>query len=422
MSFTHLKKIVIPTVIGNVLEWYDFILYAYFMTTFAKLYFPEEDQFISLLVLYSTFASGFLMRPLGAILFGYIGDKIGRKTALYYSIIMMSLTSFLMSIIPTHQAWGIYASIFFVLVRLIQGLAVGGEYSGAATYLIESAPQNRKTFFGSFALASAYCGFVLSSLVGIILSHIFSSESLNSYGWRFGFVFGGLIGLIGFYVRSRFRDTKEFECEIIKKHVQNHPLKELYINNWRNLLIAVAVGMFPAGLCYMVFVYFSNFLELHGNFTFGYISNMNLVMMILVVVFIPVVAYLADRFFSRKFLMWAGLVLTAIFCLPLMHLLISFPMKILLVFGFLDILFEANLLAEIASYFPVNCRYSAIAITLNLTNGIAGGIAPLTALFLIHTTGILISPMFYIIGLCLISAVGLIFAKRIKVSNMYINK
>jgi MHS family proline/betaine transporter-like MFS transporter len=419
MSIFKYKKTIASAIIGNILEWYDFILYAYFITIFSKIFFPHQNNFHTLLLTYSLFAASYLMRPLGALIFGFIGDRLGRKTSLYYSIAIMSISSFMLSALPDYNSWGVYSIILFIIIRLSQGLALGGEYSGAALYLIESAPPNYKTFFGSFALAGAYSGFILSSFVVTILSHLFSPANLESYGWRFGFLLGGFVGLVGFYIRSKLTETTEFQKAKLQSSTLVNPLKELYIHHWKNLSIALAVGILPAGLSYMVFVYFNNFLITHGNYTIQQTSSINFIMMLFVVFTIPLIGFLADKFLSRKIFMWTAAILITIFCIPLMHLLIDSPITVLLFFAFLNVLFEANLLTEIAEIFPVNCRYSGIAITLNLTNGLAGGLAPIIAIYLIHATGILISPMFYIILLGVISIAGMFLMKKIK-RNTYV--
>lgn len=410
-----LKKLLLPALAGNVLEWYDFVLFGSFMNNFAKLFFYSRDSLNSLFFAYSLFAVSYLMRPIGAIIFGFIGDKYGRKICLYYSISIMCSTSFLISILPTYQFIGVSASIIFIIIRMLQGIALGGEYSGIVTYLVESSPLDRRTFFSSFALVGAYSGFLVSSLILFVLSLVFSQNELNEYGWRFGFAFGGGIGLFAYYIRTTFTETQEFKYRVIESRLEVNPLRELFITHRRQLFTASAVAILPAGFSYMFLVYFNSHLELYGNFQLNWLAKISLVTTAWMVLAIPLIGYLADAIFTRRIFMWASATLTIIFAIPLMQSLLIAPLTVILICATINVMFEANLLAEIAENFNVTCRYSGIAITLNLTNGVAGGIAPMIALLLINRN-ILFSPMFYIMVLSVISMIGLVIMGRHKMN------
>lgn len=402
----NIRPVILPAVVGNALEWYDLTFYGYFAGVFARLYFPNEDPFLSLLAAYGLFAASYFMRPLGAMIFGYVGDKYGRKYSLAYSIIIMGACSLLISLLPTYAQWGASASVFLIILRLLQGFAVGGEYSGASIYLIESAPKGKRTFYGSLALSSAYSGFLLSSIVGALLSAFLSEESLLAWGWRLGFLFGAIIALIGFYVRKKLQDTPAYKNEREAHHRQVNPIKNLLYNHPKQFLIALGIALLPAGSTYMILVYSASFIELYGNYSSRYVLNINTIMMIFIVVIIPFIGLLADRI-GRKKVMYTAAILMIIFCLPLFQLLLYYPLIALLSLAFLSVLFEANVPTEVAEMFPVSFRYTGLALTLNVTNGIAGGLAPIIATVLIHTTNILVSPMFYVIGFGVITLFSL---------------
>lgn len=405
-KLTSLRKILLPAFVGNLLEWYDLTLYGYFAVIFATLYFPQRDHALSIIEAYGIFAASYFMRPVGAIVFGYIGDHYGRKYSLVYSIIIMAVCSVLISILPTYQDWGIAAGVCLAIIRLLQGFAVGGEYSGAAIYLIESAPEKWRTFFGSLVLSSAYSGFLFSSIVGTLLHSLLTPAQLISWGWRIGFAFGGLIAVVGFYISSTIKETPVFRHLEHTQQDHSSPLKTLFRDHWRKLLLALGISVLPAGYTYMIIVFFTSYLSTYTTYSSQQILFMNTLLMLFLIFVIPVIGFVADKVGRRKVMLTAA-TLIILLCIPLFNLLTQHTLIILLTCGFLMALFEANTTAEIAGMFPVTVRYTGLALTLNLTNGIAGGIAPIVASYLIRTTGIRVSPMFYIIGLGIIGLFSL---------------
>lgn len=396
------KPAILPAIIGNTLEWYDFTLYAYFATIFATLYFPDSNKFLSLLGVYGVLAASYFMRPVGALVFGYIGDKFGRRYSLSYSILLMGACSFLVSILPTYADWGIMAGISLAIIRLAQGFAVGGEYSGAAIYLIESAPAQKRSFFGSLSLASAYSGFLISSAVGVLLTFIFPSEILTEWGWRVGFALGGVLALIGLHIRKKLHNNAVTPPAEKTQQYQSSPLKDLLFKHPKTFLLALGMALLPAGFSYMIFVYIMNFLQMENGFTTQEIFYMNTLTMVFLVCVIPFIGLAADKI-GRKTLMLGSAILILVLCIPLFQLTLQYALIGILALTLLNAGIEACLPAEIAEMFPAKCRYTGLALTLNLTNGVAGGLAPIIASTLFYTTGVVVSPMFYIIGLSLIT-------------------
>ena len=214
---SHLKKVVVSSMIGNALEWYDFALYGYFSTLLAKLFFPSSDAVVSLMATYGVFAAGFFMRPLGGIIFGYIGDKMGRKKALLWSIYLMSFPTFAIACLPTyeHIAWG--APLLLTLIRLLQGLSMGGEFTGSIIFIVEHAEGRRRGFWGSFAPLSAILGILIGSGLAAFLSYTLDSEQLSAWGWRIPFALSLFGGWLGSYMRKTLGDPKTFEKSHKKK-------------------------------------------------------------------------------------------------------------------------------------------------------------------------------------------------------------
>lgn len=398
-----LKSLIFPAIIGNILEWYDFTIYAYFATGLAALYFPHQDKLLSLIETYGLFAASYFMRPLGAIVFGYFGDKFGRKISLSYSVIIMGCCSIAIAILPTHATWGALAGISLALIRLIQGFAVGGEYSGASIYLIEFSPPNQRTFFGSLSLMGAYSGFLLSSMVGTLLSAALTSSQLMSFGWRLAFILGALITILGFYMRRKLQETPEFlALKNSKNKARQNPLKSLLYYHPKTLMLALGIAVLPAGFSYIVFVFLPNYLTTYAGFTSNKVFEMNTIAMSFVVVLVPVIGFIADKI-GRKILMLTSAVLIMFLCIPISRQLLHDPVTVLILLGALNVMFEANIPTEIAELFYSDFRYTGLALTLNLTNGIAGGFAPIIGTLLIYETGLIISPMFYVVFLSVIT-------------------
>ena len=198
-----LLKIILVGLIGNVMEWYDFAVYGYFAGILGKLFFPSSDPGLSLIASFGAFAAGFLMRPLGGILFGRIGDSMGRQAAMSLSVLAMAIPTVLMALLPTYDQIGIFAPITLVGLRVIQGLSVGGEYTSSLIYLAENGPSHRKAFTAIWGSWGAVLGMLLGSGVGLVTASFLTPEALELWGWRIPFALGGLVALSGWWIRRR---------------------------------------------------------------------------------------------------------------------------------------------------------------------------------------------------------------------------
>jgi len=186
---------------GNVIEWYDFSLYGYMAAVLSRLFFPHEDQLVSLIATYGVFAAGFIMRPLGGFVFGHVGDVIGRKRALVVSVLLMVVPTILLGLLPTYEQWGVWAAVCLVAIRMLQGLSVGGEFSGSATYLAETAAPGRRGFAASWANIGSMIGMLLGAATPAVTLSLLSSPDVDAWGWRIPFLFGGVLGVIALLLR-----------------------------------------------------------------------------------------------------------------------------------------------------------------------------------------------------------------------------
>ena len=213
-------KAVISSSIGNALEWYDVLIYGAMAVIIAKLFFPVENQTVSLLITFATFGVSFFMRPLGAIVIGIYSDRVGRKAALTLSIFLMMLGTLLIAIMPTYSQIGLWAPLGIVLARLIQGFSAGGEFGSSTTYLVEHAP-HRRGFFASWQVASQGLSIVFAAIAGTMIYSLLTEEQLYSWGWRLPFMFGLLIGPVGYYIRRTLDESPEFA----ESEPTQHPLR-----------------------------------------------------------------------------------------------------------------------------------------------------------------------------------------------------
>ncbi len=236
-------RILFSAIVGNALEWYDYLLYAYFADIFAKLFFPTSDEYLSIMISFAAFAIGFVARPLGGIVFGYIGDRFGRKVSLTISIILIAVPTTIMGLLPTYYQIGIFAPILLILMRILQGISLGGEFSASSTFLVESAPKNQQGFYGSFSTASIGLGMILASAVALLIHHYFTASEIQEFAWRIPFVSSIFIGVLGIYLRSHLEESEAFKKAQTQHKLIQKPLRTIFKNYPANFFISCGIFM-----------------------------------------------------------------------------------------------------------------------------------------------------------------------------------
>lgn len=388
---------------GSALEWYDFLLYAYFASLFAKLFFPTHDQFTSLLASFSVFAMGFLVRPLGALILGHIGDKIGRRTALLATIITITGSSFFMAILPTYEQIGILAPIFLIFLRMLQGIAISGELNSAAAYIIEHVSIKHRGFAGSLVMAIALLGIILAAAVATILMTVLTSDQLNTWGWRMAYVIGGVLGIFGIYLRMRSKESPEFVKAANK--LDHLPLKTLFSEYSKSLLAGIFLTSIMAVGNYLLIGFVTIYVtQINPEISLQSATLINLIAMLVYTVFQPYMGYLSDRF-GRKPIFLSGLMEFTIFIGPIFWLLNQPNFLSILVgealLGFCLAPIGGLIPTILAEKFPSHVRTSGSLLAYNISLAIFGGTTPAIALALVHYTNNNYSPLLYV-GLCLI--------------------
>ena len=406
---TNLKKAVLSTVICNSLIWYDYALYGTLIEIISHLFFPNNNPFISLLEAFGVFAVGFIMRPIGAALFGHFGDSYSRKYALLFAIVSMTVPMFLLSVLPTYDSIGIVAPILLILVRLIQGIALGGE-AGNAAFLIEYAPSNKRGFICSFEVFSAIVGSIISAMVIAVCKMSMSFAAFQDWGWRIPFVFGVVIGFIGMLLRY-LTDESPAYTKAHKEHKSVSPLKELFRENKKKFFVAIGIDSVEEATLYVFLIFFAQAAIATNNQYTNISYNISLIVLAVLTIFF---ASLSDKYGRKKVLMvtFISLLFTAY---PIFWLLHQENVAYIACAQLLLAVTTAASLGPVSAAalesFPISIRYSGFALSRNIAAAIFGGMAPITCTYLAYAVGETTGPCIFFMLTALVGIVSLSFFK-----------
>lgn len=401
-------------VIGNALEWYDFLVFGFFTVIIARLFFPATSEYGSILLTTATFGVGFFMRPVGGIFLGLYADRRGRKAALLLVIALMTVAIALIAFAPTYAAIGIGAPIIIVLARLIQGFSAGGEFASATAFLTESAPPHRRGYYGSWQMVGQGLAVLIGAILGTVLTRTLTPAALDGWGWRIPFLFGLIIGPLGLYIRRSLDETSAFlqSCQGPAARQNAGSLLALHVKEMLACLGMVVTGTITF---YVVLIYIPTFArtQLHIPLDQAFLAQS--IGLAVEVVLIPICGALSDRI-GRKPVMIAALVLDLIVTYPLFAWVSANPsfgslltMQIILcgLFG----VFNGPISTALAEQFPTRVRSTALAISYNIAVMLFGGFAQFFVTWLIAATGTPIAPAYY---LMFGAAVGLLAAFFLK--------
>ena len=386
------RRVIAAGIAGNVMEWYDFAVYGYFARTIGQLFFPSDDPFLSLMAAFGAFAVGFLMRPLGAVVFGYIGDRVGRAHSLLLSVVAMAVPTFAIGLLPTYHDIGIGASVLMLLCRILQGLAVGGEYTGSVVFLAERAPPGKRGLASAWAPFGAVAGILLGSVIGTAIINLWPMEEVVGWAWRLPFLVGVVVGGVGFFIRRHVSFDKA-------PPGKGFPLTQALREQPREMLQVVGICIANAVGFYLIFVYVTTWLKLYAKMKIGDALLVNSINMAIMLGVILAAGWLSDKI-GRKPVMAAAAIGMALFGWPLMALMQTgdFLNVFLGQLGFVLLVGSYNAVNPIAicELFPRSVRCSAVSTAYNITLGVVGGTAPIVATWLIETTGYALAPGLYV--------------------------
>jgi MHS family proline/betaine transporter-like MFS transporter len=390
------RSIFLSAISGNVLEYYDFTVYAVFSLAIGQAFFPSGSQVIQTLSSLSVFAVGFIMRPIGGIIFGYIADKYGRRVSLIISMLGMTMTTFTIGLIPGYSDIGYGAPILLVMMRLIQGLCISGEGAGAAIFILEHYQNLRPGFTAGIVHASNIAGTLLASFVGIILEQLFPELE---FAWRFAFILGGIMGIIGFYFRLRVSETPIFEMLAEKKRTLKMPFMHVIRSSWPAMLITCCLGGSASSLVYIIKTYINIFyyevLGFDKTTALIYLSYSSVIMMLTM----PLSGYISDHIGRFKMIIIASITIV-IAATPAFMLLASLEIwkqivaltTIAMLGGFI----AGTAYIFIISLFSAEERFTGVAFSYNLGVALFGGTSAVISRWLVEVTHLYHAPAFYV--------------------------
>lgn len=413
----NVVKSLLSSSIGNVLEWYEYTLYAYFATVISKLFFPIENHFVASLLTFSTFAIGLAARPIGGIIFGYMGDKYSRKQTLMITMLLMSIPTMCIGCLPTYSQIGFLAPVLLIFLRILQGIALGGEFGASCVYLFESVPQSKRGFFGSIALTGVGLGLVLSSCTIFIVESFVTEEAIYAYAWRIPFFISVFGSLIAYYMRKNLLETDDFvKIKSANAFVAN-PLKEMFLNHKSTLVSLFSIFLTTQVAFFVVFIYGKTMMM---DFL-GYSSQQAGMFILLTVVSYTIstviFGYLSDKV-DKRLIILAGTIGIFFAAIPFINALKGGDapsiLQLCMLLGVLIGMTEGTLNPLVAGSFPINIRATSVAFCWNFTSVSFGGVAPIISMWLIENAGGIDTIAYYLMSVCVVSMVGVLWKLSIR--------
>ncbi|MEU3416292.1 glycine betaine/L-proline transporter ProP [Streptomyces sp. NPDC006658] len=396
------RRAVKAAALGNAMEWFDFGVYSYIAVTLGKVFFPSGNPTAQLLSTFGAFAAAFLVRPLGGMVFGPLGDRIGRQKVLAVTMIMMAAGTFAIGLIPSYSVIGVGAPLLLLAARLVQGFSTGGEYAGASTFIAEYAPDKKRGFFGSWLEFGTLAGYIGGAGLVTLMTALLSSEDLLSWGWRIPFLIAGPMGIIGLYLRMRLEETPAFAAQLEKAEARPKvPLRDMVAGQWKALLICMGLVLVFNVTDYMLLSYMPSYLtsELKYDETHGLLVVLGVMALMMIVQ--PFAGALTDRIGRRPVIAagCAGFLLLSVPALLLIRqgslLAVGLGMAAL---GLLLVCFTAAMPAALPALFPTRVRYGSLSIGFNVSVSLFGGTTPLVVTALIGATGNMMMPAYYMMA------------------------
>lgn len=403
-------RVALAGAIGNVLEWYDFGLYGLLAPVLASSFFPSSNRTAALLEVYGGFAIGFAMRPVGALVLGRLGDRMGRRFVLLVSVMLMGISTVAMGLLPTYYAIGIWAPVLLIVTRLFQGFSVGGEFVGSVTYLVEAAPPGRRGFAGSIANWGATAGLLLAAGVAAIATDKIGSAHLGAWVWRAPFLLGGALASVAYYMRHRLPEVMQEPGTLSKSNAKS-PLWQAIREQPKVMLAALLFTTGYGIINYLTMVFLPTYAHEFGHAAEYQVLSANTAGQAIALVVVPIAGWASDRWFTRRrilFAMWVceGAVAWRAFDLArrgvggLWIAQLTFALLLAIVMGTAP--------AMLAEQFHSGYRVTAHAIVLNIGIGVFGGTAPIVAVALIRYTSNTMAPAGYLIFAAVLAAVGVL--------------
>ncbi len=423
------KKAIVGGVVGNFVEWFEYGVYGYLATVIATLFFPPGDRVAALLATYSVLALSAFIRPLGGVIFGRFGDKVGRRNVLAVAILMMSGATAAIGMLPTYATVGFLAPVLLLTCRLVQGLAAGGEYVGAVSFVVEYGPANRRAYYASWVSVSVFAGLLCGVGLVTLMTTVLGDAAMEAWAWRLPFLLALLLGVVGLYLRLQIEETPAFralqeeneraleargldDLGESEQTIAASPLIEAVRTQWKPILIFVGFAMTNATGSYLFAAYLSTYLQEEVGLSASSALLANSIALIVLIPLLPIGGMLCDRIGRKPMLLMACVLFAALsvpaYLIAAQGTLLS---AILASVMFVAPLFfmTSGLTISIAEMWPTRLRYSGSAIAYNIGFGFFGGGAPLIATFLVARTGDPLAVGYYVMALATISFFVVLF-------------
>ncbi|WP_254459415.1 glycine betaine/L-proline transporter ProP [Xanthomonas sacchari] len=413
-----LKRAVGAAALGNAMEWFDFGVYGYLAVTLGHVFFPSTNPTAQLIATFATFTVAFLVRPLGGLVFGPLGDRYGRQKVLAATMILMALGTFSIGIIPSYERIGIWAPILLLVARLVQGFSTGGEYGGAATFIAEYSTDRNRGFMSSWLEFGTLGGYITGAATVTALHFALSDAQMLDWGWRVPFLIAGPLGLLGLYMRMKLEETPAFQAyaEEAEKREQDAPgLGALFRIHWPQLLKCVGLVLVFNVTDYMLLTYMPSYLSV----TMGYAESKGLLLIIIVMlVMMPlnvVGGLFSDRLGRKPMVIGAciALLVLAVPCLLLIGTGSDWLIFLgLMLLGLALVCFTSSMPSTLPALFYTPVRYSALSIAFNVSVSLFGGTTPLVTAWLVERTGDPLVPAYYLMGAAVVGIATMVFVRE----------
>jgi metabolite-proton symporter len=414
----HMRRVVLASMIGTSVEWYDFFLYNYAAAlVFNRLFFPKFDPTTGTILAFATYALGFVARPIGGIVFGHYGDRLGRKRLLIVSLVLMGLSTMLIGFLPTYARIGVAAPLALVLLRLIQGFAVGGQWGGAVLLAAEHADPARRAYWASWPQAGVPAGNLIAVGVLAVMAAVQSDADFAAWGWRVPFILSVVLVAIGWWIRSSVAESRTFEEELKAEAPPKVPALDVFREQKKSTLIGAGLRLGENVSYYIITAYSVVYLTEVQHLTRSAALNATLIGAAIQLFAIPLLAGLADRFGRRPVYAFGGFGM-AVFMFAFLPMLATNDMTTITIAIAVALILHGAMYgpqaAFIAELFPTRYRYSGVSIAYQLTSIVAGSLAPIIAIWLYRSFGTTVAVSAYVAVCCVVSGITALLARETK--------
>ncbi|MFJ7882992.1 MFS transporter [Pseudomonas sp. NPDC096917] len=414
-----LRRAATASFLGNFVEWFDYAAYGYLATVIALTFFPQTNASTGLLATFAVFALSFIVRPIGGLVWGHFGDKYGRRSALAWSILIMTISTFCIGLLPGYNHIGLWAPALLLLIRLVQGFSASGEYAGASAFLAEYAPEGKRGFYTSIVPASTAAGLLFGAVFVAGLHALMTVENLHDWGWRLPFLLAAPFGLVGRYIRMSLQDSPKFlemEKRLEAKECATHaPIRELLTVHRRAVMIGIGVTCLNAVAFYLLLSYMPTYLSTEMGMSESDSFIASTVSLATYIGLIFLMGKLSDRF-GRKTMLVAASVLFLGLTFPLFGMLGNPSLVVILMiqiaFGAILAMNDGTLPCFLAEIFPTRVRFSGFAFSFNIANALFGGTAPFIATWLIQLTGNKMAPAWYLLAAAAVALIAMLASRE----------